>query len=104
MTKSLNLQQWTLRDKIREAARRSHELNEHLEQAFVPKVHQLRKLTRPPEPGSEAPPVSDTSIRHQAATVFESEKYSARLDDEVTAIFTAIVEEVDQVLNQQSFR
>lgn len=104
MAKSLNLGQLTLRDKIREAARRSHELNEHLEQAFVPKVHQLRKLTRPAEPGSDAAPVSDTTIRHQSAAVLESEKYTVKLDDEATALFVAIVDEVEQVLNKQSFR
>jgi uncharacterized protein (DUF305 family) len=104
MAKSLNLNQLTLRDKIREVARRSHDLNEHLEQAFVPKVHQLRKLTRPAEPGSDAPPVSDMSIRHQAAVVMESEKYTAGLDDEATALFDAIVEEVNQVLTKQSFK
>lgn len=104
MAKSLNLSQLTLRDKIREAARRSQDLNEHLEQAFVPKVHQLRKLTRPSEPNPDAPPISDTTIRHQSATVLESEKYTANLDDEATALFMAIVEDVDQVLNKQSFR
>ena len=98
MARSLNLQQLTLRDKIREAARRSHELNEHLEQAFVPKVHQLRKLTRPAEPGTDAIPVSDTSIRTQSATVLDSENYTAQLDADATALFTAIVEAVDQIL------
>lgn len=102
MARSLNLSQLTLRDKIREAARRAHDLNEHLEQAFVPKVHQLRKLTRPPEP--EATPVPDLTIRHHAAIVLDSENYTAGLDDEATALFAAIVEEVDQILNKQSFR
>lgn len=101
MTRSLNLSQLTLRDKIREAARRSHDLNEHLEQAFVPKVHALRKLSRPPEP--EAIPAPDTSIRHQAAIVLDSEKYTVGMDEEVSALFAAIVEEVDQVLTKKSF-
>lgn len=104
MARSLNLSQLTLRDKIREAARRSHDLNEHLEQAFVPKVHQLRKLTRPPEPGTDAIPVSDTTIRHQAAVVLDCEKYTAGMDDETSALFGAIADEVDHVLNNQSFR
>ena len=104
MARSLNLNQLTLRDKIREAAHRSHDLNEHLEQAFVPKVHQLRKLTRPPEPDSEAAPASDTTIRHQAAIVLESECYTAGLDDDCSALFEAIVDEVGQILNKQAFR
>lgn len=104
MARPLNLNQLTLRDKIREAARRSHDLNEHIEQAFVPKVHQLRKLTRPAEPGSEAAPISDMTIRHQAAIVMESEAYTVGLDDETSALFAAISEEVEQVLNKQSFQ
>lgn len=100
MAKSLNLNQLTLRDKIREAARRSHELNEHLEQAFVPKVHELRKLTRLPEPGTDAVPVSDTTIRHHAAIVIDSEKYTAGLDDDATALLEAIVEEVERILGR----
>lgn len=102
MARSLNLSQLTLRDKIREAARRTHDLNDHLEQAFVPKVHQLRKLTRPPEPGTDAVPVADMSIRHQAAAVLESEAYTTQLDDEVSALFAAIVSEVEHAQNHQS--
>lgn len=101
MTRSLNLSQLTLRDKIREAARRSHDLNEHLEQAFVPEVHALRKLSRPPEPDSI--PAQDTSIRHQAASVLESEKYTVGMDEEVSALFAAIVEDVQQALEKKSF-
>lgn len=104
MARSLNLSQLTLRDKIREAARRAHDLNEHLEHAFVPKVHQLRKLTRSAEPGSDTVAASDTSIRHQAATVLDSESYTVGMDDDCSALFAAIVEEVDQVLNKHSFR
>jgi hypothetical protein len=102
MTRSLNLSQLTLRDKIREAARRSHDLNEHLEQAFVPKVHDLRKLTRPPE--ADTIPPQDTSVRHQVAIVLDSESYTAGLDEDVSALFAAIVQDVDQVLTKKSFR
>lgn len=97
MARALNLNQMTLRNKIHEAERRSHELIEHLEQAFVPKVHDLRKLTRPQEPGSEAPPVADVTIRHQAAAVLESDQYTESLDVEATALFEAIASEVDQL-------
>jgi hypothetical protein len=99
MSRTMNLGQLTLRDKIREAARRSHDLNEHLEQAFVPKVHQLRKLTRIPDSGAEVIPVSDTTIRTQAATLLDSEHYTARLDDEATALFEAIMTDVEMILS-----
>ena len=100
MARSLNLDQLTLRDKIREAARRSNELSEHLEHAFVPKVHQLRKLTRPQEPGSDAIPIADVTIRHQAAIVQDSENYTSGLDDDASTLFAAIVDEVEQVISQ----
>ncbi len=100
MARSLNLNQLTLRDKIREAARRAHDLNEHLEQAFVPKVHELRKLVRP-EAGIEAIPVSDTTVRHHAAIVIDSEQYTANLDDDATALFEAIVEDVGKILTKK---
>lgn len=98
MARSLNLDQLTLRDKIREAARRAHDLNEHLEHSFVPKVHELRKLTRQPDPGTEAVPVADMTIRHHAAIVIDSENYTAKLDDDATALFESIVEEVNRIL------
>lgn len=101
MARSLNLNQLTLRDKIREAARRAHDLNEHLEQAFVPKVHELRKLVRPSEAGIEAIPVSDTTIRHHSAIVIDSEQYTANLDEDATALFEAIVEEVWNILTKK---
>jgi hypothetical protein len=104
MARTLNLSQLTLRDKIREAARRSHDLNEHLDQAFVPKVHQLRKLTRSPDSEPDVIPVSDLTIRQQAAIVLDSENYTAGLDEECSALYAAIVEEVEQILHKKSFR
>lgn len=104
MARSLNLSQLTLRDKIREAARRSQDLHEHLEQAFVPKVHQLRKLTRIPEAGSDAPIVADMSVRHQSAEVMASEKYTLGLDDEAMSLFTSILEDVEQLQAQKSVK
>jgi hypothetical protein len=100
MARPLNLNQLTLRDKIREAARRTHELNEHLEQAFVPKVHDLRKVTKPQEPNSETPPVSDLTVRHQAASVLESDQYTEGLNVDAELLFESIANEVDRLANQ----
>ena len=100
MTRSLNLNQLTLREKIREAAQRSHELSDHLEQAFVPKVHDLRKVTRPIEPNSASPPVADVTVRHQAAAVFEADQYTDGLNEDAEALFEAIAAEVDRLANQ----
>ncbi len=97
MARSLNLDQLTLRDKIREAARRSHDLIEHLEHAFVPKAHDLRKVTRPHDPKAETPPIADVTIRHQAAMVLESDQYTEGLNEETDALFEAIAVEIDEL-------
>ena len=97
MARSLNLDQLTLRDKIREAARKSHDMIEHLEHAFVPKAHDLRKVSRPQDPKSEAPPIADVTIRHQAAKVLESDQYTEGLSEEAEALFEAIATEVDKL-------
>jgi len=97
MARSLNLDQLTLRDKIREAARRSHELIEHLEHAFVPKAHDLRKVVRPHDPKSETPPIADVTIRHQAAMVVESDQYTDGLSEEAEGLFEAIAVEVGKL-------
>lgn len=97
MARSLNLDQLTLRDKIREAARKSHDMIEHLEHAFVPKAHDLRKVSRPQDPKSEAPPIADVTIRHQAAKVLESDQYTEGLSEEAEALFEAIATEVEKL-------
>ena len=104
MAKSLDINQLTLRDKIREAARKSHDLIEHLEHSFVPKVHDLRKLARPQEPKSETPPVQDVTIRHQAALVMESDDYTERLCTETDALFESIATEVHKLATRGQSR
>ena len=97
MAKTLNLNQLTLRDKIRESARRCHDMTEHLEHAFVPKAHELRKVARPQERGNEAPPIADVTIRHHAAMLMESDLYTEGLNAEAEALFQAVAGEVDQL-------
>ena len=100
MARLANLDQMTLRDKIREASRRSHELAEHLQQAFVPKVHGLRKVTRPQKADSATPPIADVTIRHQAALVLESDHYTEGLCEQAEALFEAISTEIDKLAAQ----
>ena len=57
------IDQLTLREKLRDAAHVARELIEHLELGFVPKVHELRKLSRQHDPASGLPPVADVTIR-----------------------------------------
>ncbi len=104
MAKSLNLNQLTLRDKIHEAIRRTHDLTDHLDQAFVPKVRDLRKLTKLPDPGSDAPPIADVTIRHHAALILESDQYTEGLDSEGQQLFESIASDVERLTSQHILR
>jgi hypothetical protein len=100
MARTLNLEQLTLRDKIREAARRTHDMIEHVEQAFVPKAHELRKVSRPQDRASETPPISDVTIRHHSAMVLESDQYTEGLNEEAESLFEAIAAEVNKLASR----
>lgn len=101
MAKTVDLNSLTLREKIHEAARKSRDMTEHLEQGFLPKVHALRKLTLPQDPAATTPPVADITIRHHAAEVLESEEYTDRLDSEAMQYFEAVSREVADLLKRK---
>lgn len=91
----------TLRDKCREAQRIIRELIDHLDQAFLPKVKNLRKLARAREPGYNPGVVRDVTIRAQAASLLEAEQYTIKLDEESRQFLTALANEVEQLAYQE---
>lgn len=92
----------TLRDKCREANRILRELIDHLDQGFLPKVENLRRLARSREQGYDPALVRDVTIRNHASTLLEAEQYTLRLDEEFKQYFNAIAEEVDQLVRTGS--
>ena len=62
-----SLDDLTIRDKCREAQRVIRELIDHLDQAFLPKVKNLRKLARAQEPGYNPAAVRDKFFQPEAA-------------------------------------
>ena len=92
-----SLDDLTPRDKCREAQRVIRELIDHLDQAFLPKVKNLRKLARAQEPGYNPAGVRDVTIRAQAASLLEAEQYTIKLDEESKQFLTALAAEVEQL-------
>jgi hypothetical protein len=90
----------TLREKLRDAARGARELVEHLEQGFVPKVHDLKKLTRQHDPASGTAPVADLTIRSYVSAVIESDRFTARLNDTLESYLNAIQKDVSGVVSR----
>lgn len=92
----------TLRDKCREANRVIRELVDHLDQAFLPKAKNLRKLARGKDQSYDPSAVRDVTIRSQVSALLESEQYTIRLDEESKQLFNAIASEVDQLVTTGS--
>ena len=94
------IDQLTLREKLRDVARGTRELIEHLELGFVPKVHDLRKLSRQHDPTSGIPPVADVTIRSYVAAVLESDRFTAGLNDSFEGYLNSIQKDVSDVVSQ----
>jgi hypothetical protein len=90
----------TLREKLRDAARCVRELAEHLELGFVPKVHELRKLTRQHDPASGATLVGDVTIRNAVSSVIDSENFTAGLNDSLEYYLNSIQKDVSDVVSR----
>ena len=102
MSSSIN--RLTLREKLRDAARGVRELVEHLELGFVPKVHELRKLTRQHDPAAGATPVADVTIRSYVSSVLESDRFTAGLNESLEKYLNSINNDVSDVVSRGSGR
>lgn len=90
----------TLREKLRDAARSVRELIEHIEHGFVPKVHELRKLTRQHDPASGTPPVADVTIRSYVSAVLESDRFTVGLNESLENYLNSIQKDVSEVVSR----
>jgi len=90
----------TLREKLRDAAHCTRELIEHLELGFVPKVHELRKLSRQHDPASGVPPVADVTIRSYVSSVIESDRFTAGLSENLEKYLVSIQSDTTDVINR----
>ena len=97
---SSSIDQLTLREKVREAERVLRELVEHLEMGFIPKVHELKKLSRQHDPASGSPPVADVTIRSYVSAVVESDRFTGGLVESFDNYLNAIQKDVSEVVNR----
>jgi hypothetical protein len=86
----------TLRQKLIEADKLSRELLDHLERGFVPRIHNLRRVTRQ---GSDADQedVTDLTVRSCVAQVLESDDFAFRLSEALKQFLSAIDAETRQL-------
>lgn len=87
-----------LRDLIQGAHQFTRELEEHLDQGFLPKVEKLESAIRPSD--QEKHPVSDVTVRRQVQEVLESHEFADKLMTKVELYLRAIDNSLQQnVLN-----
>ena len=86
-----------LRERLTIAERLTRELAEHVEQGFLPKIENLRRVTRQKE--SVASEVTDKTVRDTAARVRQSEEFTAELCAKIQDCVDSIVSEVDAMVN-----
>ncbi len=94
------IDQLTLREKLRDAEHVLRELAEHLELGFIPKVHELKKLSRQHDPSSGAQPVADVTIRSYVSGVIESDRFTGGLVESLEKYLNAIEKDVSEVVNR----
>ena len=85
----------TLRQKLMEADKLARELMDHLERGFIPKVHNLRRVTRH---GSEVEneSIPDLTGRSTADLVLDSAAFTSELAKGLEQFLAAVQVEVNQ--------
>jgi hypothetical protein len=95
------LKQMTLREMLIEAERLTRELSEHLDQAFIPKCHELSRLLRPIN--GEPPDIralEDVTVRTQAARILETENFTESIFGKLSEVCTAIDAAVNKITSE----
>jgi hypothetical protein len=91
----------TLREMLTEAERLTRELSEHLDQAFIPKCHELSRLVRPVN--GEPPDVralEDVTVRTQAARILETDNFTESIVAKLSELCTAIDAAVGKITSE----
>ena len=81
-------------ERINKAEHRARELSEHLQQAFLPKLGDLRSSSKKLDPNE----VSDQTMFARMAAVVEAEKYAEILFSKLTLYLQSIQKDACQVL------
>ena len=82
----------TLRQKLMEADKLTRELIDHLDRGFLPKAHNLRRITRHGSEGDES--TTDLTVRSTADQVLESASFTVNVAQGLEQFLIAIDDEM----------
>ena len=89
-----DIRQLPLRDKFTTAERLTRELIDHLEQGFLPRIQQLRRVCRKDEDDG----VTDKTVRHECTQVIESDRFTQKLSSDLQELLDAIAVEMKPLI------
>ena len=91
----------TLRDQLNDADRLTREIMDHLERAFVPQSHELRRVTRVAGEEDHAVDLADVTLRNQIDNLLKSDDYTRKMTDQLAAYLGSIGKEVNKIVTGQ---
>lgn len=92
------LEAMPLRDRVREAEQLVRELADHLERGFLPKIHEVRRLTRHTGSG-DAESIMDSTVRTTVDAALSSHEYSLELVRKLDRFLISIDREFQQLVS-----
>ena len=88
----------TLRDQLNDADRLTREIMDHLERAFIPQAHELRRVTRITGEDDPANQLADVTLRNQVGNLLKSDDYTLTMTKRLHAYLTSIGKEVGKIV------
>lgn len=88
----------TLREQLNAAERLNREIMDHLERAFVPQAHELRRVTRisgEDDPGHQ---IGDIALRSQVDGLLKGDAYTLEMLEKLQKFLTSIGREVGKIV------
>ena len=88
----------TLRDQLNDADRLTREIMDHLERAFIPQAHELRRVTRISGEDDPSGQLADVTLRNQVGNLLKSDDYTLTMTKRLHAYLTSIGKEVGKIV------
>jgi hypothetical protein len=86
--------QLTLREKLSEAERLTRELMDHVEKGFIPRAHELRRVTRQ---GGDSEEIADLTVRSTAEKFLESDQFARNLCGQLQEVLGLIQADIEKL-------
>lgn len=83
-----------LREKFTTAERLTRELIDHLEQGFLPKIKQLRRVCRK----DESDGITDKTVRYECTRLLKSDAFTHELTGDLNDLLTGIAAEMEPIV------